>query len=84
MLPDLINVFNMDRLLKRTFLLLSPVDIYGDLLKTTKCFSCLELCVTMRKLLPDTKTNDSYNLDFVSVFPFLSCLTSFSFCQKEC
>lgn len=59
MVPGLMNIFDMDRLLKRTFLLLCPVEIYGDLLKKG-CFSCLELCVTMRKLLPDTKGTSSY------------------------
>ena len=66
MLPDLNTVFDMDRLLKRTFLLLCPVEIYGDLLKA-KRFSCLELCVTMRKLLPDTKVTTSYTQEFVSI-----------------
>jgi hypothetical protein len=65
MLPVLENVFHMDRLLTRTFLRLCPVEIYGDLLKNG-CFSCLELCVTMRKLLPDTKTSSSYTQSFVS------------------
>ena len=64
MLPGLKDVFDMDRLLKRTFLMLCPVEMYGDLLKT-RCFSCLELCVTMRKLLPD-KTSSSYTPNFVS------------------
>ena len=68
MLPGLKNVFDMDQLLKRTFLLLCPVEIYGDLLKTG-CFSCLELCVTMRKLLPD-KNSNSYTESFVSIVPF--------------
>ena len=58
----------MDPLLKRTFLLLCPVDVYGDLLRSTERFSCLELCVTMRKLLPETKTtSSSYTQDFVSI-----------------
>ena len=71
MLPDLKDLFDMDRLLKRTFLLLCPVEIFGDLLKS-ECFSCLELCVTMRKLLPDTKDSFSYTESFVSAayFPF--------------
>ena len=64
-LLDLNEVFDMDPLLKRTFLLLCPVEMYGDLLKN-KRFSCLELCVTMRKLLPDTKTTSSYTQEFVS------------------
>lgn len=68
MLPDLNEVFDMDPLLKRTFLLLCPVEVYGDLLRSTECFSCLELCVTMRKLLPETKTtSSSYTPDFVSI-----------------
>ena len=65
MLPDLMNVFDMDRLLKRTFLLLCPLEIYGDLLKNG-CFSCLELCVTMRKILQDTKGNRPYTQNLVS------------------
>jgi hypothetical protein len=59
------NVFDMDRLLKRTFLLLCPLKIYGDLLKNG-CFSCVELCVTMRKLLQETKGHRSYTQSFVS------------------
>ena len=55
----------MDRLLKRTFLLLCPVKIFGDLLKNGS-FSCLELCVTMRKLLPDTKEESYKEESFVS------------------
>ena len=65
MLPDLKNIFEMDPLVKRTFLLLCPVEIYGDLLQTA-CFSCLELCVTMRKLLSNTKGSSSYTENFVS------------------
>jgi hypothetical protein len=64
MLQNLESVFDMDRLLKRTFLLLCPVEIYVYLLKTGS-FSCLELCITMRKLLPD-KTSTSYTQSFVS------------------
>lgn len=70
MLPDLKDIFNMDQLLKRTFLLLCPVEMYGDLLKTG-LFSCLELCVTIRKLLPDTKDSFSYTDNFVSTSSFL-------------
>ena len=65
MLPGLKDTFDMDRLLKRSFLLLCHVEMYGDLLKT-ECFSCLELCVTMRKLLPETKISTSYTPSFVS------------------
>lgn len=64
MLPGLKDIFNMDRLLKRTFLLLCPVDIFGHLLNSG-FFSCLELCVTMRKLLPE-ETSSSYTETFVS------------------
>ncbi len=66
MLPALKDIFNMDRMLKRTFLVLCPVELYGDLLKTG-CFSCLELCATMRKLLADTKKHYSYTPSFVSI-----------------
>ena len=55
----------MDRLLKRTFLFLCPVEIYRSL-STEKCFSCLELCVTLRKVLPDTKDSYAYTKDFVN------------------
>ena len=55
----------MDRLLKRTFLLLCPVEIFDHLLEED-CFSCLELSVTMRKVLPDTKNSSSYTPEFVS------------------
>ncbi|CAB4005504.1 Hypothetical predicted protein, partial [Paramuricea clavata] len=63
MLQNLESAFDMDRLLKRTFLILCPVEIYVYLLKTGS-FSCLELCITMRKLLPD-KTSFSYSESFV-------------------
>ena len=65
MLPGLKDIFCMDPLLKRTFLFLCPVEIFRDLLKSG-FFSCLELCVTMRKLLPDTKDSHSYTESFVS------------------
>ncbi|CAB4038590.1 Hypothetical predicted protein, partial [Paramuricea clavata] len=64
MLKNLESVFDMDRLLKRTFLILCPVEIYVYLLKTGS-FSYLELCITLRKLLPD-KTSGSYTQGFVS------------------
>ena len=66
MLPGLKDTFHMDRLLKRSFLLLCPVEMYRYLLKT-EFFSCLELCVTMRKLLPETKGSTSYTQSFVSI-----------------
>ena len=68
MLPDLSDLFDMDRLLKRTYLLLCPVEMYGDLLKTG-LFSCLELCVTMRRILPE-KMGCSYSETLVSVIVF--------------
>ena len=67
MLQDMQKIFDMDRLLKRTFLMLCPIDIY-DVLLETGLFSCQELCITMRKLLPDTKGTSSYTKDFVSTF----------------
>ena len=73
MLPSLKDIFDMDRLLKRTFLLLCPVEIYESLLKTT-WFSCLELCVTMRRLLPDTTGSSSYTNKFVSKREIISSL----------
>ena len=66
MLPYLNELFDMDPLLKRTFLLLCPVEMYRDLL-TTDRFLCLELCVSMRKLLRDTKITSSYTREFVSI-----------------
>ncbi|XP_046861759.1 uncharacterized protein LOC124455046 isoform X2 [Xenia sp. Carnegie-2017] len=51
-LQDLKKVFNMDPLIRRGFLLLCPLEIYHELLKTG-LFSFLELCFTMRKLLSD-------------------------------
>lgn len=65
MLPGLKEIFGMDRLLRRTLLLLCPVQMYIDLLKTG-CFSCLELCITMRKLLADAKKTYSNTKCFVS------------------
>ena len=65
MLPGLKDLFDMDRLLKRTYLILCPVEMYGDLLKN-RLFSCLELCVTMRKILPE-KTSSEYAPTFVSI-----------------
>ena len=68
MLPDLNEAFDMDPLLKRTFLLLCPVEVYGDFLRSTERFSCLELCVSMRKLLSETKISSSYTREFVSIW----------------
>lgn len=65
MLPGLKETFDMDRLLKRTFLLLCPVEVYGGLLKKG-WFSCLELCMTIRKLLADVKW--TYTKNFVSTY----------------
>ena len=59
MLPSLKDVFDMDRLLKRTFLLLCPLEIYEDFLKK-ECFSCLEMCITIRKVLHDVKPLNYY------------------------
>ena len=79
MLSGLKEIFDMDRLLKRTFLLLCPLEMYGDLLKTG-CFSYLELCITIRKLLVDVKwtyaksivsTNESKFSHKHCIFPFL-------------
>lgn len=72
MLTSLDEIFDMDRLLKLTFLLLCPVEIYGDLLKT-ECFSCLELCITMRKLLADAK--GTYTKSFVSTYKWKQILS---------
>ena len=58
MSEDLKDIFDMDRLLKRTFLLLCPVEQFGYLLEQG-CFSCLELCVTLRKLLLDDAHNQT-------------------------
>ena len=55
----------MDRLLHRSLLLLSPIDMYKDLLRTGH-FSALEVCVTMRKMLPDQIYN-SLSEDLVSL-----------------
>jgi hypothetical protein len=76
MLPGLKDIFDMDPLLRRSFLLLCPVEVYGDLLKT-ECFSCLELCVTLRKLLPETKTRTSYTPSFVSTSRMAEANSSF-------
>ena len=65
MLPDLKGLFDMDRLLKRTYLILCPVEIYRDLLDT-RLFSCLELCVTMKNILCE-KPSSSYTETFVSI-----------------
>ena len=56
----------MDRSLSRSVLLLSPVDMYYDLL-CTGYFSLFELCATMRKILRE-KTDRSYSDEFVSLF----------------
>ena len=52
LLPELSRLFRMDRLLPRSLLLLSPIEMYKDLLRTGH-FSALEVCVTMKKMLPD-------------------------------
>lgn len=65
MLPDLTEIFKMDRLLKRTFLLLCPLQMFGKLLKTG-CFSCLDLCVTLKKLLSFPQAGYSITPKFVS------------------
>ena len=67
MLPGLKDMFKMDQLLKRTYLILCRVEMFESLLKMTNCFSCLDMCVTMRILLPETKTTRSYTPDFVSM-----------------
>ncbi|XP_046861312.1 uncharacterized protein LOC124454581 isoform X2 [Xenia sp. Carnegie-2017] len=51
-LPDVEKMFHVDPLLRRTYLLLCPLKIFGDLLKK-KHFTLLELCFTIRKLIPD-------------------------------
>ncbi|XP_046861651.1 E3 ubiquitin-protein ligase rnf213-alpha-like [Xenia sp. Carnegie-2017] len=51
-LENLKKIFEMDPLIKRLFLLLCPLEIYHELLKTG-LFTFLELCFTMRKLISD-------------------------------
>ena len=55
-LPELSRLFRMDRLLPRSLLLLSPIEMYKDLLRTGH-FSALDVCVTMKKMLPDQVYN---------------------------
>ena len=55
-LPVLKDLFYMDHLLKRTYLILCPAEMCRDLLKSG-CFSCLELSVTMRRLLADKSSS---------------------------
>lgn len=64
MLPDLRSLFEMDQLLPRSFLLLSPIEVYRDLLGTDH-FSILEVCATLRRILPE-KGSSSYTESFVS------------------
>ena len=65
LLPELSSLFRMDRLLHRSLLLLSPVEKYKDLLRTGH-FSALEVCVTMRRMLPDKNWSD-FTDDLVSL-----------------
>ena len=74
-LPDLNDLFYMDRLLKRTYLVLCPVEMYGELLKTG-LFSCLELCVTMTKKLLDEKSR-SYSEALVSKIAIWLCIKTY-------
>lgn len=68
MLPDLSSLFEMDRLLPRSFLLLSPIEVYRDLLGTGH-FSVFEVCATLRRILPD-EGSSSYTEPFVSGHSF--------------
>ena len=61
---NLKELFPMDFLLKRTFLLLCPVHTFGQLFNT-RDFSAIEMCNTMRKMLPEFF---AYNDLFVSIF----------------
>ena len=65
LLPELSRLFGMDRLLPRSLLLLSPIEMYKDLLRTGH-FSALEVCVTMKKMLPD-QVYSSLSDDLVSI-----------------
>ena len=66
-IADFKELFVVDYLLKRTILLLSPVHTYAELFKTGY-FSVVEICNTMRRMLPDTA---HYTKEFVSEFIFV-------------
>ena len=51
MLPELSDLFAVDRLFQRSLLLFCPIDVYRDLLHS-EYFSVSDLCISMRKLLP--------------------------------
>ncbi|XP_046860850.1 E3 ubiquitin-protein ligase rnf213-alpha-like [Xenia sp. Carnegie-2017] len=61
LLPEVEKMFLVDPLVRRTYLLLCPLKIFGDLLKINH-FTWLELCFTIRKLLPDVETQDLQNV----------------------
>ncbi|XP_046861644.1 E3 ubiquitin-protein ligase rnf213-alpha-like [Xenia sp. Carnegie-2017] len=56
-LPKIEKMFRVDPLLRRTYLLLCPLKIFGDLLKE-KYFTLPELCFTIRKLILDVNLQD--------------------------
>ena len=51
MLPELCDLFAVDRLFQRSLSLFCPIDMYGDLLRSGY-FSVTDLCISMRRLLP--------------------------------
>ena len=50
MVPELSDLFAVDRLFQRSLSLFCPIDVYGDLLHSGY-FSVADLCMSLRRML---------------------------------